>query len=112
MYSLFVTVNVQPDKVDQFIQACEGDAQGACRDEPDCFRFDLHQDPEIPSRFYVYEVYRDEAGFQAHLKTPHFAAWKEVVWPMLDGDPQKLVMNTVWPSDGGYEKQKPALLNW
>ena len=112
MFALFVTVNVQSDRVDDFIRACHGDAEGACRDEPGCFRFDLHQDPEVPTRFYLYEVYRDEAAFQAHLEAPHFKAWKELAWPMLDGDPQKLVMNTVWPSDEGWEKQKPALLSW
>ena len=112
MFSIFVTINVQADKVDDFIQACHGDAQGATRDEPGCFRFDLHQDPEVPSRFYLYEVYRDEAAFQAHLEAPHFLAWREVARPLFAGDPQKVVMNTVWPSDEGCEKQKPALLHW
>ena len=112
MFSIFVTIDIQPDKVNEFIEASHGDAQGACRDEPDCFRFELHQDPEVSNRFYVYEVYRDEAAFQNHLEQPHFLAWRDVVKPLFLSDPHKVVMKTVWPSDEGYEKQKPALLNW
>ena len=72
MHSIFVTVNVHPEHVDAFISAGDGDAQGSVRDEPGCFRFDIHQDVEVPTRFYLYEVYTDEAAFQAHLETPHF----------------------------------------
>ena len=31
---------------------------------------------------------------------------------MFEGEVTKVVMSTVFPSDGGYEKQKPALLDW
>ncbi|MCH2129308.1 MAG: antibiotic biosynthesis monooxygenase [Pirellulaceae bacterium] len=112
MFSIFVTISVQEDKVDDFIQASHGDAQGATRDEPGCFRFDLHQDPEVSNRFYLYEVYRDEAAFQAHLEQPHFLEWRSIVRPWFLGDPEKVLMKTVWPSEEGWEKQKPALLNW
>ena len=70
MYSIFVTIDIQPEHVDAFIEASVGDAQGSTRDEPGCFRFDMHQDAENPARFYLYEVYRDVAAFEAHLETP------------------------------------------
>ena len=55
------------------------EGQGSVRDEPGCFRFDIHQDAEVPTRFYLYKVYTDEAAFQAHLETPHFLTWKGIV---------------------------------
>jgi len=112
MYSIFVTISVQPDRVPDFIEACYGDAHGATRDEPGCFRFDLHQDPDTPNRFYLYEVYRDESAFEAHLQAPHFLKWRDTVFPWFEGDPEKIVMETVFPSAEGWEKQKPTLLNW
>ena len=112
MFSIFVTLDIQEDRVDEFVQACHGDAQGATRDEPGCFRFDLLRDAEVPTRFYLYEVYRDEAAFQAHLETPHFLEWRSIVKSLFQKEPEKVVMNTVWPSDDGWEKQKPGLLNW
>jgi autoinducer 2-degrading protein len=112
MYSIFVTINVKPEHIETFKEASLGDAQGSTRDEPGCFRFDMHQDPDISSRFYLYEVYRDEEAFEAHLEAPHFIEWRDTVKPFFDGDIQKIVMQTVFPSDDGWEKQKSALLNW
>ena len=100
------------EHLEAFTEASFGDAQGSVRDEPGCFRFDINQDAEIPTRIYLYEVYRDEEAFNDHLETPHFKAWIDVVKPMFDGELEKVVMKTVFPSDDGWEAQKPALLNW
>ena len=112
MFSIFVTINIKPAHTEEFEEASLGDAQGATRDEPGCFRFDMHQDAEIPSRYYLHEVYRDEAAFQAHLETPHFTKWRDAVTPFFEGDIQKVVMKTIFPSDEGWERQKAGLVNW
>ena len=114
MYSIFVTFNIKPEHVEAFKEACLENAQGATRDEPDCFCFNMHQDAEIPTRFYLHEVYRDQAAFQAHLETPHFNKWRDTVRndpSFFDGDPQKIIMKTVFPSDEGWERQKAGLRN-
>ena len=82
------------------------------RDEPGCFRFDILRNSEIPTRFHLYEVYRDEAAFQAHLEAPHFKQWISTVQEMFDGEVERINMTTVFPSDQGWEKQKPGLLNF
>ena len=112
MHSIFVTVNVHPEHVEAFIEAGNGDAQGSVRDEPGCFRFDIHQDVEISTRFYLYEVYSDEVAFQAHLETPHFLTWKGIVEEMFDGELEITPMKTLFPSDEGWRQQKPGLLDW
>ena len=112
MYAIFVTITIKPEHVEAFKEASVGDAQGSTRDEPGCFRFDMHQDPEVPARFYLYEVYRDEDAFRAHLEAPHFIRWRDAVRPFFDGEIEKIEMKTLFPSDGGWEKQKPALLHW
>ena len=112
MYSIFVTINVKPEYVEQFMQASFGDARGSVRDEPGCFRFDINQNAEVPARFHLYEVYRDEAAFELHRQAPHFEEWISTVRPWFADDIQKVVMNTVFPSAKGWEKQKPGLLDW
>ena len=112
MYSIFVTINIRPEHVEAFMEASVGDAEGSTRDEPGCFRFDMHQDAATPARFYLYEVYRDEAAFEAHLETPHFIRWRDAVTPFFDGEIEKIDMKTLFPSDEGWERQKPALLHW
>ena len=112
MFSIFVTINVKPEHVAAFTEASLGDAQGSVRDEPGCYRFDINQDPEVSSRFYLYEVYRDETAFEAHLEAPHFKEWIDIAKPMFDGELESVKMKTVFPSDGGWENQKAGLVNW
>ena len=40
--------------------------------EADCHRFDVSIDPQDDSRVFLYELYSDEAAYQAHRKTPHY----------------------------------------
>jgi len=111
MYSIFVTINIKPDRIEEFTTASFGDAQGSIRDEPDCFRFDIHQDSGRPHRFYLYEVYRDKAAFEAHLETPHFKRWIDAVQEMFDAELERIDMTTVFPSEKGWEAQKPGLIS-
>lgn len=77
MYTLFVTLDVHPDKLDEFVEAISVNAEASLRDEPDCLVFDVHQDVENPTRFYLYEVYTDEDAFRvAHRNAPHYARWQ------------------------------------
>lgn len=112
MYAVFVTIDVLADHVEEFTEASFRDAQGSVRDEPGCFRFDILRDGEKSTRFYLYEVYRDEAAFEAHLETPHFKQWKSIVEPMFDGELRRVDLETVFPSNAGWSMQKPGLLNW
>ena len=78
MYTLFVTLDVHPDKLDEFVDAISVNAAASLRDEPGCLVFDVHQDVEDRTRFYLYEVYSDEDAFRvAHRSAPHYARWQE-----------------------------------
>lgn len=112
MISIFVTIQIKEGTVDAFTEASFGDAQGSVRDEPGCFRFDILQNQEDPNRFHLYEVYADAAALDAHREAPHYKKWRSTVESMFDGDISRVVMNTVFPSDEGWQKQKPNLLNW
>jgi len=112
MYSIFVTIDVNEADMEAFMQASYGDAEGSVRDEPDCFRFDIHRDVSVQTRFYLYEVYADQAAFERHLETPHFLKWKAEVESMFANEPVILPMATVFPSDSGWCSQKARLLDW
>ena len=112
MYCIFVTINVKPEFLEQFMEASLGDARGSVRDEPECFRFDINQNAEIPTRFHLYEVYRNEEALEAHKVSPHFKKWFATVESWFDGPFERVTMQTVFPSSEGWKKQKPALLNW
>ena len=112
MISIFVTINIKDGFADKFSEASFGDSQGSVRDEPGCFRFDILQNSEIANRFHLYEVYTDEAALEAHRNAPHYKKWRETVQDWFDGELERVMMNTVFPSDEGWVKQKPHLLDW
>ncbi len=112
MYCIFVTVKIKPGFADQFKEASLGDAQGSVRDEPNCYRFDMLQSESDANTFYLYEVYADRDAHLAHRETPHYTKWRATVQDWFDGDLERVEMSTVFPSDDGWEKQKPNLVNW
>jgi len=73
MYVIAVNFEVKPDKVDEFKDLITGHAGRTLEREPGCRQFDVSQDPANAQRFFLYEVYDDEAAFQAHRNTPHMA---------------------------------------
>jgi quinol monooxygenase YgiN len=44
----------------------------ASRKEPGCQVYIVHQDPEQPSIFKIFEVYDNEEAFKQHGAYPHF----------------------------------------
>ena len=47
------------------------------REEPGCLAYRLHRSTKDPDVFLFYEMYRDEAAFDAHRNSPHLAAFRE-----------------------------------
>lgn len=42
------------------------------RQEPGCLYYQAHRSPGDPQLFFLYEQYIDQAGYEAHMATPHF----------------------------------------
>ena len=40
--------------------------------EPGVLAFQIHQSREEPTKFFFYEVFKDEAAFAEHSEAPHF----------------------------------------
>ncbi len=69
MHVTLVEINVHEDKVDEFIEVFRQNHLGSVQEEGN-LRFDVLQDPEVNSRFYIYEAYKDEDAVAFH-KTTH-----------------------------------------
>ena len=82
MYVVLVHVHVKPEHREEFIEASLANARATIR-EPGNLRFDVNQQLDDPNRFVLYEVYRDEAGMQAHKETAHYATWRDAVAPWM-----------------------------
>ena len=78
MHVTLVHVHVLPEHVADFIEATGPNHVGAV-DEPGCLRFDVLQAPDDPTRFVLYEAYRDAEASAAHKETAHYLAWRAAV---------------------------------
>lgn len=95
-YALVVRIQIKPDCVEQFMAAVKANGKAARETEPGCRAFDILQDPADPTRVMLYEVYDDEAAFQAHQATPHFQHYLATALGWLDGR-ERQFMNRVAP---------------
>jgi (4S)-4-hydroxy-5-phosphonooxypentane-2,3-dione isomerase len=107
MLSLLVTIKIKPGYRDAFVESLMGDARGSVNDEPGCLRFDVLQDSADPNRIFLYEVYKDEQALDAHRQAPHFKKWRETVQDWFDGEPQRHVCSTVFPTEDAWKAVKP-----
>ena len=58
----------------------------ATRTEEGNLFYTLYQSTENPLIFIVYEEYKDDAAFEAHANSTHFAAFVEAVNDLLAGE--------------------------
>ena len=80
MLVLVVSVKVKPGRADDYIAAVQADGAGTHANEEGNFQFSAVRDQADPDRFFLFEVYKDEA---ASGSAPRHAALPEV--PRSDG---------------------------
>lgn len=79
MIALSVSVQVNPGRLEAFVEAIRTNAERSFTDEPGCLYFDVSQDVADDHHFTLYELYADEAAVDAHRNQPHFKVWREAV---------------------------------
>ena len=75
MYAVCVIIRLRPDMRDDFMPLMTRNAQASLDKEPACHRFDVATDSADPDAIFLYELYSDKAGFDAHLATEHYQAF-------------------------------------
>ena len=68
---------IKPDCIEAFLALAQDDASHSVADEPGCRQFDIVQMEGAPHQVLFYEVYDSRAAFEAHLRTPHLARFRE-----------------------------------
>lgn len=76
---VFVTVDIAPDRVDDFLKAMHDDVtKSRVTDyDPDCYRFDLLRDRDDQNKFVFYEAYKNDDAAAFHKTTSHYNSWAE-----------------------------------
>ena len=82
MFAVVVTIEVKQGQMPAFLPAMMENAR-ASLGEPACQRFDVLTDPARPDEVFLYELYDDAAGFEAHKATPHYKVFDGIVTPLI-----------------------------
>ena len=101
MLVVHVQVQVKPECVEAFRAATLANAQASVK-ETGIARFDVVQQADDPTRFVLVEVYRDEQAPAKHKETAHYAAWRDVVAPMMAQPRSSVKFTNIFPVDSGW----------
>lgn len=82
MFAVTVTIEVSPGAMAAFLPRLLENARSS-RAEAACRRFDVATDPERPDEVFLYELYDDADGFDAHRAMPHYRAFSEATAELI-----------------------------
>jgi len=83
MFVVIVEFTLHPGCAAAFRERVLQQARESLELEADCVVFDVCTDPEREGFVLLYEVYKDEAAFEAHLASAHFADFNATVTPWV-----------------------------
>ena len=102
MLIVHVFVRVLPHRVDAFAAATLENARNSVR-EPGVVRFDVVQLADDPTTFLLMEIYRTPEDPARHKATPHYAAWRDAVEPMMASPRSSEKFRAVFPEPARWE---------
>ena len=101
MFIVHVEVQVKAEGVAAFLEATLANARASLQ-EPGIARFDVVQQQDDPTRFVLGEVYRDAEAPARHKETPHYAAWRDAVAPLMARPRSSVKFANRFPEDAGW----------
>jgi quinol monooxygenase YgiN len=83
MFVVCVDFEIVPDHLEAFMTAMRINAEQSFKKEAGCQQFDVCQDKQSSKSLFLYEIYDDEAAFEAHKRTPHYGAFNQAINGMV-----------------------------
>ena len=84
MVSLIFRMKIKDGKEAEAIEQMEKMAEAVEANEPGVLAYVFHRLPDDPMQLVLFESYVDDDAFQAHMKTPHMAAFQASVRDAFD----------------------------
>ena len=82
--ALYAKFTAQDGKVEE-VQALLQDLTTKVRQEPGNIIFDPHRRKDSPNDFFVYEIYRNQQAFDAHISTDYGKVFNEALTNLIVG---------------------------
>jgi autoinducer 2-degrading protein len=84
MFVVTVYLTIHPEHVGPFREAVLRHANNSLTKETGCRQFDVAFDPADDLRVFIFERYNDEAAFNVHTASEHFAWFSSVAGPWIN----------------------------
>jgi quinol monooxygenase YgiN len=82
-FVILARFKVTAGQMPAFLDYLARNAAASVADEPGCRRFDVLTAEAGGDEVVLYEIYDSPAAFEAHLQTPHFAAFATSTKPIV-----------------------------
>ena len=86
--TVIAKLKVQPGKEAEFEAAAKQMIATVKESEPGTLSYVLHKNTKDATEFVYYEVYQDQAAFDAHGKTDHMKKFGGTIGALLAGRPE------------------------
>ena len=91
MLAVCVDFEVDPASLDAFLTIMQKNAADSLANEVGCHQFDITQDPQNPTKLFLYELYNDAVAFELHKKASHYLEFNQLVSEMVTAKSVRLL---------------------
>ena len=102
MYIIISPIQIKPEYRDKYVKELVEVARISVKDEPGCLRLDVIQDAADTNRVWVYEIFKDTAALDTHMKLPFFVEFMDVTKDWREESAFKGAgqgASNIWPPD-------------
>jgi quinol monooxygenase YgiN len=85
-------LEIDPVQLDKYTAAVKEEMEISVRTEPGVLGIYSVAEKDNPSKLRFFEIYADEAAYQAHIRSPHFRKYYETTKTMITS--RKLIETT------------------
>ena len=91
MLAVCVDFEVDPASLDAFLTIMQKNAADSLANEVGCHQFDITQDPQNPTKLFLYELYDEAVAFELHKKASHYLEFNQLVSEMVTAKSVRLL---------------------
>ena len=91
MFAVCVDFEIETASLAAFLPLMQKNALESLASEVGCHQFDITQDPQNPTKIFLYELYDDAAAFEAHKQTRHYLELNDATSGMITAKSVRLL---------------------
>lgn len=84
MFAVCVDFEIDLSSPDALETIMGKNASDSLANEAGCYQFDIAQDPQNPTKIFLFELYDDAVAFELHKKASHYLEFNDAISGMVN----------------------------